>query len=127
MYVTSKVALKTFYDGKFGISQKLLQIRLTHSDPTLYQTIPIFRAVYAGNTQEFQDGGEQEAGQGKSPDAAIFIVFVICKDALAASGHILYSLKVNILLLCEDVVSVCFRYKLNKIERSLLAIYPAKY
>lgn len=30
-------------------------------------------AVYSGNTQQFQDGGEQEAGQGKSPDPVIFI------------------------------------------------------
>lgn len=83
--------------------------------------------MYAGNTQEFQDGGEQEAGQGKSPDAAIFIVFVTSTDALAACGYILCSLKVKIMLLCEAVVSMCFIYKLNKIERSLLAISPAIY
>lgn len=45
------------------------------------------RAVYSGKTQQFQDGGEQEAGQGKSPEPDIFFIFVLCEGALAAAGR----------------------------------------
>lgn len=67
-----------------------------------------------GNTQEFQDGGEQEAGQGKSLDPVIFILFVVRKDALAVSGHVGYLLEHEIMLLCYATVCVCFSCKLNK-------------
>lgn len=87
--------------GKLGV---ILLLVWRVQPPAPYST----RCGFWEHTQYFQDGGEQEAGQGKSPDSVILISPVTCRDAFC-----LHLNSCKILLLCEDEDTRSIRVKLE--------------